>query len=198
MSRLPRIAVLLSGRGSNMEAIVRHVQGGTLRGVCEVAVVVSNVPDAPGLAIAERLGVPTVVVPSRGRPRAEFGEALLEALAPFAPDLVVLAGFMLILPPGVVRACERRIVNIHPADTALHKGLHGYAWAWEQRLEETRITVHWVDEGLDTGPVIAQAPVDLRGCRDLDEVERRGLAVEHRFYSEVLRTLLAGDGPGKV
>ena len=198
MSRLPRLAILLSGRGSNMEAVVREVRGGVLRGVCEVAVVVSNVPDARGLAIAEGLGIPTRVVPSRGRPRVEFGRALLEALAPIAPDLLVLAGFMLVLPPDVVRAYERRIVNIHPADTALHKGLHGYEWAWERGLPATKITVHWVDEGLDTGPVIAQTPVDLSGCRDLEEVERRGLAVEHRFYSEVLRRILTGEGPRKV
>lgn len=191
---LPRLAILLSGRGSNMEAIVREVQGGILQGVCEVAVVVSNEPEAAGLGVADALGVPTIVVPSRGRPRSAFGEALLEALDPFSPDLLVLAGFMLVLPPGVVRAYAHRIVNIHPADTRLHRGLHGYAWAWENQLPETRITVHWVDEGLDTGPVIAQAPVDLRQARDLAEVERRGLAVEHRFYSEVLRGLFTGTG----
>ncbi len=195
MTRLPRIVILISGRGSNMEAIVRQVQGGVLRGVCDVAAVVSNDPAAGGLDIAVSLGIPTRVIPSRGRPRAAFGEALLDELAALAPDLVVLAGFMLVLPPEVVRAWAHRIVNIHPADTARHRGLHGYAWAWSQRLDETRITVHWVDEGLDTGAVIAQAPVDLRGAGDLDEVERRGLAVEHRFYSEVLRDLLAGSGP---
>jgi phosphoribosylglycinamide formyltransferase 1 len=197
MTGLPRIAILLSGRGSNMEAIVRQVQVGILAGVCDVAVVVSNDPEARGLTVAAGLGVPTLVVPSRGRPRAAFGDALLAGLAPYSPDLIVLAGFMLVLPPGVVRAYEQRIVNIHPADTACHRGLHGYDWAWEQRLDETRITVHWVDEGLDTGHVIAQAPVDLSGARNLEDVERRGLAVEHRFYSEVLRSLLlppAGKG----
>ena len=96
---------------------------------------------------------------------------------------------MRILSPQVVRRYAGRVVNIHPADTAQHQGLHGYRWAWDKRLPSTAVTVHLVDEGLDTGPVLAKKTVDLRGARNLEEVEARGLAVEHRFYSQVLREL---------
>jgi phosphoribosylglycinamide formyltransferase 1 len=187
---IPRLGILISGRGSNMEAIVREASSGVLEGRCEIAVVVSNRRSAAGLERAAALGVPTCVVPSRGRGRDDYGQDLLAALAPFRLDYLVLAGFMLVLPPSVIRAWPKRILNIHPADTAVHRGLHGYAFAWENRLEQTFVTVHWVDEGLDTGPVIAKAPVDLKGVGDLGEVERRGLAVEHRFYSDVIRQVV--------
>ena len=94
---------------------------------------------------------------------------------------------MRILSPLFIRAYRNRIINIHPADTAQFQGLGAYVWAWENGLQETKITVHFVDEGIDTGPVIGKETVDLRGAQSLEEVERRGLAVEHRFYSEMLR-----------
>jgi phosphoribosylglycinamide formyltransferase 1 len=188
---IPRLGILISGRGSNMEAIVGEAQTGVLKDKATVALVVSNRASAAGLAWATEAGIPTLVVPSRGRDREVWGQELLTALEACELDWLVLAGFMLVLPPVVIRAFPKRILNIHPADTAVHKGLHGYAFAWENRLEQTLVTVHWVDEGLDTGPVIAQAPVDLVGARDLEEVERRGLAVEHRFYSEVIRRVVA-------
>ena len=84
------------------------------------------------------------------------------------------------------------IINIHPADTALYQGIHGYEWAFQKKLEATQITVHFVDEGVDTGQVLAQREVDLRGAKTLEEVEHRGLRVEHAFYSEVLRDVFTG------
>lgn len=185
----PRVAILLSGRGSNMVALVEATRTGVLAGCCEITGVVSNVPAAPGLARARDLGVSTLALDSRGKGRPAFDAELVAALEPWAPDWLVLAGYMRILGPPVIRRWPGRIVNIHPADTRRHQGLHGYAWAWAQRLPETRITVHRVDEGLDTGPILAQRTVDLRGARDLAEVERRGLLVEHAFYAEVLRDL---------
>jgi len=98
---------------------------------------------------------------------------------------------MRILSDLFVEAYRGRIINIHPADTARFQGVGGYDWAFDNKLNETKISVHYVDEGVDTGPVIAQEVVDLTGADSLSEVERRGLAVEHRFYSEVLRQLFS-------
>jgi len=187
-----RLAILLSGRGSNMEAVVESCDDGVLSGLAEVVMVVANKPSARGLEVAADLGVPTAVVRTKGRSRAAFEREVIGLLDPLGVDLVVLAGFMRLLSPVFVGHYRGRIVNIHPADTAAYKGLHGYEWAWESGRTETRITVHRVDEGMDTGPVIAQAVVDLRGAGTLEEVERRGLVVEHRFYAEVLAQLCAG------
>ncbi len=187
-----RMAILLSGRGSNMVALVREAQQGILQGCCDPVLVFSNVPDAPGLAKAAALGLPTRSAPSRGKRRSVFDRELLQLVEPFEPDWLVLAGYMRILTPQVVRRFRDRIVNIHPADTRQHQGLGGYDWAWDNRLESTMITVHVVDEGLDTGPVLAQREVDLRGAASLHEVEQRGLAVEHGFYAQVLRDLFSG------
>ncbi|TGE21650.1 phosphoribosylglycinamide formyltransferase [Hymenobacter aquaticus] len=193
--RPARLAILLSGRGSNMVALVQAVQHGGLAGLAEVAVVFSNKPDAPGLATAAALGCPTASLGSQGRKRAEFDAEVVEILRGYQPDYVVLAGYMRILSPTFIRAFAGRIVNIHPADTHQHQGLHAYEWAFDNRLPETKITVHLVDEGLDTGPILAQHPVDLRGAETLAEVERRGLAVEHFLYADTLARLIRGELP---
>jgi len=185
-TRKARLAILLSGRGSNMVALVRAVQSGVLQDVAEVAVVFSNKPDAPGLETAAALGCATASLPGAGRKRAEFDAAVVEVLQQYEPDYVVLAGYMRILSPTFIRAFAGRILNIHPADTHQHQGLHAYEWAFDNQLPETKITVHLVDEGLDTGPILAQQPVDLRGASSLEEVERRGLAVEHQLYAATL------------
>ncbi|WBA40767.1 phosphoribosylglycinamide formyltransferase [Hymenobacter canadensis] len=189
-TRKARLAILLSGRGSNMVALVTAVQQGVLQELAEVAVVFSNKPDAPGLETAAALGCPTANLSSQGRKRAEFDADVVEALQQYQPDYVVLAGYMRILSPTFIRAFAGRILNIHPADTHQHQGLHAYEWAFENHLHETKITVHLVDEGLDTGPILAQHAVDLRGADTLAEVERRGLAVEHRVYAETLAELI--------
>jgi phosphoribosylglycinamide formyltransferase 1 len=193
-----RLAILLSGRGSNMLALAREVREGVLQELAEVAVVFSNIPEAAGLQSAAELGYATASIDSRGRKRAEFDTDVVAKLREFQPDYVVLAGYMRILSPRFIRAFAGRILNIHPADTHQHQGLHAYDWAWENRLPETKITVHLVDEGLDTGPVLAQAPVDLRGADSIQEVERRGLAVEHRFYADTLARLIRGELPAET
>jgi phosphoribosylglycinamide formyltransferase-1 len=183
---LARLAILLSGRGSNMLALVRAVQSGVLRGLAEVAVVFSNKPDAPGLAAAAALGCPTAALPSKGRQREAFDLEAAALLQQYRPDFILLAGYMRILSPAFIQPFAGRILNIHPADTHQHQGLHAYEWAFDNHLPETKITVHLVDEGLDTGPILAQQTVDLRGADTLDEVERRGLAVEHELYASAL------------
>ncbi|GGG27587.1 phosphoribosylglycinamide formyltransferase [Hymenobacter glacieicola] len=194
-NRKQRLAILLSGRGSNMVALVQAVQHGVLQDLAEVAVVFSNKPDAPGLETAAALGCPTASLSSQGRKRTEFDAEVVEVLSQYQPDYVVLAGYMRILSPTFIRAFAGRILNIHPADTHQHQGLHAYEWAFENQLLETKITVHLVDEGLDTGPVLAQHPVDLRGAATLAEVERRGLAVEHFLYADTLARLIRGELP---
>jgi phosphoribosylglycinamide formyltransferase-1 len=188
-----RIAIFISGRGSNMEAIVRNARDGALARVCEVVLVFSNDPAAPGLDVARSYGVPVAALPSRGRDRREFDAEVVALLEPYRLDNLVLAGYMRLLSPVLIERYRHRIVNIHPADSRLYQGTHGYRWAFEQGLRQTLVTVHLVDEGMDTGPILAQAEVDLRGAGSLEEVERRGLAVEHRFFSAVLADLFAGS-----
>ncbi|MFW5808698.1 MAG: phosphoribosylglycinamide formyltransferase, partial [Spirochaetota bacterium] len=178
------------GRGSNMAAILDEVDHGILHDICRVSAVVSNRSDAAGLATAKEYGVETRVVESSHINPDDYTERLIAVTASYDPDLIVLAGYMKILHPAFIRAFEGRIVNIHPADTSLHQGLHAYEWAFDQGLDRTYITVHYVDEGVDTGAVIGKAEVDLRGADTLEEVEKRGLAVEHCFYSRMLAKIL--------
>ena len=188
--RLARLAILLSGRGSNMLALVKATQTGILKDVAEVVVVFSNQPEAFGLKAAAALGCPVAALPSQGRKREIFDAEAAQLLQQYQPDLVVLAGYMRILSPAFIQPFAGRILNIHPADTHQHQGLHAYEWAFENHLPETKITVHLVDEGLDTGPILAQQTVDLRGADTLAEVERRGLAVEHELYANALAELI--------
>jgi len=188
--RPARLAILLSGRGSNMLALAEAVRAGALHGLAEIAVVFSNDPATPGLESAAALGLPTASLPSKGRKRESFDLEVVDVLQQYQPDYVVLAGYMRVLSPAFVRAFARRIINIHPADTHQHQGLHAYEWAFENRLPETKITVHLVDEGLDTGPILAQQVVNLVGADTLAEVQRRGLAVEHTLYAATLATLI--------
>ena len=186
----PRMAILISGRGSNMVALAQAARSGVLAGRCGIAAVISSRPGAPGLEKARELGLETVALDARTLGKAAYDDALLAALEKCRADIIVLAGYMRILSPRVVAAYRGRILNIHPADTKLHQGLGGYDWAFAQKLPATKITVHLVDEGLDTGEILAQREVDLRGADTLAEVEHRGLAVEHQLYPEALKTFL--------
>lgn len=186
---MKKIAIFISGRGSNMKAIVQHCQNGLLQGIAEPVLVFSDKAAAAGLEYAESQGLNTAYLEAMGLKRKEYDKLVLDILSPYQPDYIVLAGYMRILSPVLVQAYPNRIINIHPADTTAHQGLHGYEWAWENKQDETKITVHYVDEGLDTGNIIAQASVDLRGADSLEEVEKRGLAVEHQLYSQTLKNL---------
>ena len=112
---------------------------------------------------------------------------MLDFLAPYHADYLVLAGYMRLMSPVFIRAYPQRIINIHPADTRAFQGVGGYAWAFEQKLKKTYITVHYIDEGIDTGDIIEQRKLDLRGMTTLEEIEKQGLALEHKMYSEVLK-----------
>ncbi len=191
---MKRLGVLASGRGSNLRAIHAATTGpkGVLRGLAEVVVVASDKPASGALSFAEKAGVPTIAHPKDGLSREDWDQALVEKLGPYRVDFVVLAGFMRVLSPAFVTKYPGRIVNVHPADTREHKGLGGYKFAFEKQLSTTKITVHLVDDGLDTGAILAQRAVDLRGAKTLEEVERRGLVVEHALYAETLRDLFRG------
>ena len=186
---------MISGRGSNMLAIGKEVKFGKLKKICKILAVFSNREDAAGLKIANDLGINTHCIPSKGKKTITYNSFLLDWLRSQNPDCIILAGYMKILSPEIIREFPGKIINIHPADTAEHQGLHGYEWAWENKLETTQVTVHFVDDGLDTGEIIGQKTVDLTDVDSLEEVESCGLKVEHDFYSECLRKVLTGkDG----
>jgi len=187
-----RAVVFISGRGSNLEAIVQSCKSGILRDLCNIVAVVSDNPDAAGLEIARDAGIPTITrIPTLGNSREIYEKNLLSDLIPLHPDFIVLAGFKRILSPVLVQAFPGRIVNIHPADPCKFRGLHAYQWAFSRKLRRTQVTVHLVDESVDTGTVLGSAEVDLSGADTLEEVEKRGLRVEHELYQKVLAELFS-------
>ena len=192
VGRRPRLAVFASGGGSNLRAIVAAARDGALRGRAEVALVLSDRPRCGAVAFAVEQGITAHAAPRAGRSAEAWEQEAALAIEAAGIDLLVLAGFMRVLSPAFVRSFAGRIINIHPADTREHQGLGGYEDAFARGATATAITVHLVDEGLDTGPVLARAPVDLRGAADLDAVRARGLAVEHALYPEVIRQFLSG------
>jgi len=175
-----------------MLAIIRNVQSSILKDVCTIQSVFSNKADAAGLQIAVGLGIPTHVIASKGKKRKIYDALLLEWLKQVNPDFIVLAGYMKILAPEIIQEFSKRIINIHPADTTQHQGLHGYDWAFKNKLKTTKVTVHYVDEDLDTGKVIGKKDVNISDCSTIEEVEQKGLKVEHEFYSECLFKILTG------
>ncbi len=173
-----------------MKAILENICNGYLKDLCTIKYIFSNNREAHGIETARQMGFPVNIIDSKGRKRSQYNDLLKKWLLQINPDYIILAGYMLIIPPEIIDLFPQQIINIHPADTNLHQGLHGYEWAWDNKLAETTITIHFVDHGLDTGRIIAQKKVDLNGVRSLDEVETRGLKTEHQFYSEVLEKLL--------
>jgi phosphoribosylglycinamide formyltransferase-1 len=183
---MKKIALFISGRGSNMKAIVEQCQSGILSRIAEPVLVFSDHNDAAGLKYASEQGIATASLESKGMKRADYDRLVLEILAPYSPDYIVLAGYMRILSPVLVNAFPKRIINIHPADTTQHQGLHGYEWAWENKLVETKVTVHYVDEGIDTGTIIAQAEVDVLPDDTVETLHARIQEAEHVLYPEVI------------
>jgi len=189
-SDMTKLVIFISGRGSNMEAILQSCETGVLNGNAQVQLVFSDKNDAAGLQTAKRYKIQTAHLSPKGKKRADFDTEVSELLNNFEFDFIILAGYMRILTDDFVSKYPRRILNIHPADTTVHQGLHGYEWALEHKLQYTKITVHYVDSGLDTGEIIGQAEVDLTGAETLEEVEKRGLEIEHRFYPEMILSVL--------
>ena len=188
---MKNIVILISGRGSNMEAIVRRAA--EERWPARVAAVVSNRADAAGLDFARRHGIATAVVDHKAfASREAFDAVLANAIEGFAPDVVALAGFMRILTPGFVQRFEGRLVNIHPSLLPLFPGLHTHARAIEAGCKVAGATVHFVTADLDHGPIIAQALVPVLPADIGTTLAARVLEQEHVLYPLALRWLVQG------
>jgi phosphoribosylglycinamide formyltransferase-1 len=186
-----RLAILISGRGSNFEAIANNVTDGTIP--AEIAVVVSNRAEAPGLETARRLGIHSVAIPSKGLDREIYDRFVLDELDRHQVDLVCLAGFMRLLSGQFIRRFPQRILNIHPSLLPAFQGLDAPSQAIEHGVKIAGCTVHFVDEQLDAGPIVLQAAVPVLDTDTAETLAARILVEEHRIYSEAIRIVLAGN-----
>ena len=186
-----RIGVLLSGRGSNFEALADSVGGGRLPGA-EIAVVVSNREGAPGIEKAKERGIAARVIPSKGLEREVYDRQVVAVLREFKVDLVCLAGYMRLLSPFFVASFPNRILNIHPSLLPSFPGLESQRQALEYGVKFAGCTVHFVDENLDAGPIVLQAAVPVRDDDTEETLSSRILAEEHRIYTEAVRIVLEG------
>jgi phosphoribosylglycinamide formyltransferase-1 len=185
-----RVGVLISGRGSNLQALIDAQQAGTLGG--EITVVVSNVPTAPGLDRARGAGIATVVLDHRGRSREEHEREVLAVLRQQEVEVVCLAGYMRLLSAEFIRAYPGRILNIHPSLLPAFPGLEAQRQALEYGVKVSGATVHIVNEGLDAGPIVAQEAVPVLEGDTAAELAARTLQAEHRIYPRAVRILLDG------
>jgi phosphoribosylglycinamide formyltransferase-1 len=186
-----RLGILLSGRGSNFEAIAANVVA--MRLDAEIALVISNRGSARGLEIARGLGIRALALPSEGLDRETYDGRLRALLEEARVDLVCLAGYMRLLSAGFVRAFEGRILNIHPSLLPAFPGLDAQAQALAYGVKIAGCTVHFVDEYLDAGPIVMQAAVPVRDEDTVQTLSERILAEEHRIYSLAIGRILAGD-----
>lgn len=186
-----RIGILLSGRGSNFEAIADSVAAGRIPNA-EIAVVVSNRENAPGIEKARQRGLEAVVIPSKGRQREEYDREVVALLEAKKIDLVCLAGFMRLLSPYFVEHFRNRILNIHPALLPAFPGLEAQKQALEWGVKYSGCSVHFVDENLDAGPIVAQAVVPVHDDDTEETLAARILREEHRIYTEAVSLVLSG------
>jgi phosphoribosylglycinamide formyltransferase 1 len=186
-----RIGVLISGRGSNLQALIDAQKAQDLGGG-EIVLVISNVPGAHGLARARAAGIPTRVCEHKGKAREAYDRELLALLEEQGVELVCLAGFMRLLSPVLVRAFPGRILNIHPALLPSFPGLDAQRQALEHGVKVSGATVHLVTEDLDAGPIVVQQAVPVDDTDTAETLAARILAVEHELYPRAVRTLLAG------
>ena len=191
MAALKRLGILLSGRGSNFEAIADSIKAGRLR--AEIAIVISNRADAPGLESARRRGLNAQLIPSQGRVREEYDVEVVAALRQAEVDLVCLAGYMRLLSPAFIRAFPSRIVNVHPSLLPAFPGMDAQKHALEYGVKVTGCTVHFVDEHLDHGPIILQKTVLVLDGDDVHSLSARILEQEHVAYSEAIGLVLSGE-----
>ena len=187
---MKRLAVLISGRGSNFEAIADQIAAGALE--AEIAVVISNRPDAPGLELARTRGLEAVCIPSKGLDREAYDRMLLDELKKHSVDFVCLAGFLRLLSATFIRQYPNRILNIHPSLLPAFPGLDAQHQALEHGVKITGCTVHFVDEELDAGPIVLQTAVPVLDGDTVESLSARILRQEHFLYSEALRVVLSG------
>lgn len=191
MTALKKIGILLSGRGSNFEAIADSIAAGRLK--AEIAIVISNRADAPGLESAKRRGLNTRLIPSKGRVREEHDAEVVTALQEAEVDLVCLAGYMRLLSAGFIQAFPNGIVNIHPSLLPAFPGMEAQKQALDYGVKISGCTVHFVDEHLDHGPIILQKTVPVMDGDDVHTLSARILEQEHIAYSEAIALVLSGE-----
>jgi phosphoribosylglycinamide formyltransferase-1 len=189
-----RLGILISGRGSNFEAIAENIARGALReaGVA-IAVVISNRANAQGLEAARARGLAAVCLPSKGLDREVYDLMLAAELHKRGVDLVCLAGFMRLLSAGFIREFRGRILNIHPSLLPSFPGLDAQQQALEHGVKITGCTVHFVDEDLDAGPIVVQAAVPVLDDDTVETLSARILEQEHRIYAEAIGVVIAGN-----
>jgi len=187
-----RIAVLLSGRGSNFEALADSVSAGRIPN-SEIALVLSNREGAPGIDRAKSRGLATLVIPSKGLERETYDRQVVAALREAGVDLICLAGYMRLLSPYFVAAFPQSILNIHPSLLPSFPGLESQRQALEYGVKFAGCTVHFVDENLDAGPIIIQAVVPVEDADTEDTLSAHILKEEHRIYSEAVKIVLEGN-----
>ena len=187
---MKKLGILLSGRGSNLEAIADNVRSGVIP--AEIALVISNREDAKGIESARRRGLPTRVIPSKGRPRQEQEREVIAALKEAGVDLVCLAGYMRLLSPEFVQAFSGRMLNIHPSLLPAFPGLDAQQQALEHGVKITGCTVHFVDEHLDHGPIVAQRAVPVLDSDSVESLSARILEQEHIAYTEAIVKIVRG------
>ncbi len=188
---MKNLGILLSGRGSNFEAIAKNVTAGKIPNA-RIAVVVSNKPDAGGLETARQMGITALAIPSKGRGREEHDRAVVAALKEHKVDLVCLAGYMRLLSPWFVQQFPQRILNIHPSLLPSFPGLEAQEQAFAYGVKVSGCTVHLVDEELDHGAIIVQKTVPVLDTDDEHTLAERILEQEHIAYSEAINFVLAG------
>ena len=186
-----RIGVLLSGRGSNFEALAEAVAAGRIPNA-EIALVLSNREDAPGIARARARGIATQVIPSKGLQREAYDRLVVAALREKQVDLICLAGFMRLLSPYFIQAFPNRILNIHPSLLPSFPGLEAQRQALDYGVKFAGCTVHFVDESLDAGPIVLQSVVPVQDGDTEETLSARILAEEHRIYTEAVCIVLEG------
>lgn len=186
-----KLGILLSGRGSNFLAIAEAIERGNIPDA-RIAVIISNLADAPGLDAARQRGLTAVAIEARGRKRAEHDSEIVAMLKSHEVELVCLAGYMRLLSPGFVQAFSGRILNIHPSLLPAFPGLDAQTQAFDYGVQVTGCTVHFVDEQLDHGPIILQRSVPVLPGDDPHTVAARILEQEHIAYAEAIARVLSG------
>lgn len=185
---MKNLGILISGRGSNFEAIAQSVAAGEIP--AHISIVISSRERARGLDRAREMGLNARCLPANGQPRGAFEQELRSALDEAAVDFICLAGFMRVLSPEFVRRYPGRILNIHPSLLPAFPGADAQKQALDHGVKFSGCTVHLVDEGVDTGPIILQAVVPVLDCDTVESLSARILAQEHRIYPEAVRLLV--------
>jgi phosphoribosylglycinamide formyltransferase 1 len=189
---MKNIGILLSGRGSNFEAIANNVRNGNIPDA-RISIVISNKHEAPGIEIARRLGIETQVILSKSMQREEHDRAVVATLQQHKVDLVCLAGYMRLLSPWFVQQYPRRILNIHPSLLPAFPGLEAQEQAFAYGVKVAGCTVHFVDEELDHGPIIVQRAINVLDSDDEHSLAARILQQEHVAYTEAINIVLEGN-----